>query len=77
MQLGMKLISASGTIRIQAQDDDIEIIAAKRLRLVGLKAVSIEGPQVNITAQNAGAEYGGGSPRRHRPRIPSTPPATQ
>ncbi|WP_337883458.1 type VI secretion system Vgr family protein [Chromobacterium haemolyticum] len=60
MQLGMKLISASGAIRIQAQDDDIEIIAAKRLRLVGLKAVSIEGPQVNITAQNAGAEYGGG-----------------
>jgi type VI secretion system secreted protein VgrG len=60
MQLGMKLISASGAIRIQAQNDDIEIIAAKRLRLVGLKDVSIEGPQVKITAQSAGVEYGGG-----------------
>ncbi len=60
MQLGMKLISASGAIRIQAQNDDIEIIAAKRLRLVGLNGVSIEGPKVNITAQGAGVEYGGG-----------------
>ncbi|TDR72068.1 type VI secretion system Vgr family protein [Paludibacterium purpuratum] len=59
-QLGMKLIAAAGKIRIQAQSDDIEIGAAKKLHLYALEELILEAPKVTIKASNAGAEYGGG-----------------
>ena len=58
--LGMKLIAAAGKIQIQAQSDEIEIGAAKKLCLYSLEAIEIVAPRVTIQGQDAGVEYGAG-----------------
>jgi type VI secretion system secreted protein VgrG len=58
--LGMKLIAAAGRIQIQAQSDEVEIGAAKKLLLYSLEEIEIAAPKVTILAQGAGVEYGAG-----------------
>lgn len=58
--LGMKLIAAAGKIRIQAQSDEIEIGAAKRLHLYSLEEIVLDAPRIVLLAQGASVEYGEG-----------------
>jgi len=60
-QLGMKLIAAAGKIQVQAQSDEIEIGAAKKLHLYSLEEIVLDAPKITIRAQGAGAAFGGGS----------------
>lgn len=60
-QLGMKLIAAAGKIQLQAQNDEVEIGAAKKLMLYSLEEIVLSAPKITISAQGASAAYGGGS----------------
>ncbi|MFY2610578.1 type VI secretion system Vgr family protein [Achromobacter ruhlandii] len=58
--LGMKLIAAAGVLQIRASQDDIEISAGKRIRLVAGTEIDIQAPKVRITTQGAQTEWTGG-----------------
>jgi len=60
-QMGMTLIAAAGKIQIQAQGDQIEIGASKRLHLYSLEEVLIEAPKITLRAQGAEIALGGGN----------------
>lgn len=60
LRLGVKLIAASGDIRIQAQDGNIGITALKRIRLTAAEGIDIEAPEVRLAAKGARANYEGG-----------------
>lgn len=54
-QAGMKLIAAAGKVSLQAQSDEMELIAAKLLRLVSLETILLEGGK-GITLRIGGAQ---------------------
>lgn len=60
-KLGMKLISASGKVEIQAHDDNIELTSAKRIVLIASGEIVLQAPKVTIVTQGAQAAYGGGA----------------
>jgi type VI secretion system secreted protein VgrG len=60
-QLGIKLIAAAGKIKIQAQSDELEIGAAKRLHLYSLEEIIFEGPKITFRAEGAEYTMGGGN----------------
>jgi type VI secretion system secreted protein VgrG len=58
--LGMKLIAAAGKIQIQAQSDEVEIGAAKKLHLWSLEEIVLEAPKITLRAQAAGTTWSTG-----------------
>ncbi|MBV6323126.1 type VI secretion system tip protein VgrG [Duganella sp. HSC-15S17] len=60
-KLGIKLIAASGNIRIQSQDGDIEIMSLKRIKLIANEGIELQSPAVKIIAQGCQVNYGGGA----------------
>lgn len=52
---GMKLIAAAGKLSLQAQSDEMELIAAKLLRLVSLESVLVESGR-GISLRSGGAQ---------------------
>jgi type VI secretion system secreted protein VgrG len=60
-KLGMKLIAVNGKIEIQAQNDQIEMTAAKKLILTSLEEIIIQAPKITHTAQDAKIEMGAGT----------------
>lgn len=59
-QLGIKLIAASGNIRIQARGGDIEITSLKRIKLIANEGMELHAPSIKVVAQGAQVDYGGG-----------------
>ena len=57
---GIKLIAASSKIEIQAQAENIEATAAKKILVIGLEEIILQSPQITHTAQGAGTTWGGG-----------------
>jgi type VI secretion system secreted protein VgrG len=60
-QMSLKLIAAAGKIIIRALGNEIEIAAAKKLRLFSLEEIVLDAPVIRLRAQGAGVEYGGGA----------------
>lgn len=59
-QAGMKLIAASGKISVQAQSDEMELGAAKRLHAYSLESLLLEAPQILLRGEGAQIAIGGG-----------------
>ncbi len=59
-KLGIKLIAASGNIRIQAQNGDIEITSLKRIKLIANDGIELQSPILKLIAQGCQANYGDG-----------------
>jgi len=59
-RMGMKLIAAAGKIQVQAQTDEVEIGAAKKLHLYSLEEIVLDAPKITLRAQGAGVEYSSG-----------------
>ena len=57
-KLGIKIIAASGKIEIQAQADNIEAIAAKKIIITALEEIVLQSPIITHTAQGAGTTWG-------------------
>lgn len=60
-KLGMKLIAASGKIEIQAHQDNIELISAKRIVFSAAEEIVFQAPKVTMLTQGAQVNYGGGA----------------
>jgi type VI secretion system secreted protein VgrG len=60
LRLGMKLIAATGSISVQAQDGNIEVTTGRRIKLIAVEGIDIEAPEVKIVTKGARADYGGG-----------------
>lgn len=60
-KLGIKLVAASGNIRIQSQGGDIEIMSLKRIKLIANEGIELQSPAVKIIAQGCQVNYGGGA----------------
>ncbi|MYN19965.1 type VI secretion system tip protein VgrG [Rugamonas sp. FT107W] len=60
-KLGIKLIAASGNIRIQSQDGDVEITSLKRIKLIANEGIEFQSPTVKLVAQGCQVNYGGGA----------------
>ncbi|GJJ05314.1 hypothetical protein RugamoR64_58520 [Duganella rhizosphaerae] len=60
-KLGIKLVAASGNIRIQSQDGDIEITSLKRIRLIANVGIELQSPTIKVVAKGCQADYGGGA----------------
>lgn len=60
LRLGLKLIAATGHIRIQAHDGNVEVTALKRIKLTAGEGIDIEAPEVKVTAKGSRTDYGGG-----------------
>lgn len=52
---GMKLVAAAGKLSLQAQSDEMELIAAKLLRLVSLESILLESSK-GITLRSGGTQ---------------------
>lgn len=59
-KLGIKIIAASGNIRIESQDGDIEITSLKRIKLIANEGIELQSPAIKFVAQGCQANYGGG-----------------
>ncbi|MBI5751485.1 MAG: DUF2345 domain-containing protein, partial [Hydrogenophilales bacterium] len=57
-KLGIKLIAASGKIDIQAQADNVEVTAAKKVIVTALEEIILQAPKITHIAQGAGTEWG-------------------
>jgi type VI secretion system secreted protein VgrG len=60
-KLGMKLIAASGKIIIQAQNDNVEVTAAKLFDMTGLEEIIIQAPKITWISQDTQTVMGGGN----------------
>lgn len=60
-KLGLKLIAASGNIRIEAQNGDVEIRSLGRIKLIASKGIELQAPTVKIVAQGTQVDHGGGT----------------
>lgn len=60
-KLGMKLVAASGNLRIEAHDGDIVITCPKRIRIVAGEGINIEALKVKVVAQGVQADFGDGA----------------
>ena len=59
-KLGIKLVAASGNIRIESQDGDIEITSLKRIKLIANEGIELQSPVIKAVAQGCQVSYGGG-----------------
>ena len=59
-KLGIKLVAASGNIRIESQDGDIEITSLKRIKLIANEGIELQSPVIKAVAQGCQVNYGGG-----------------
>lgn len=59
--LGIRLITASGKVEIEAQDDNVEITSAKRIVLVASEEIVLQSPKVTLVTQGAQAAFGDGA----------------
>ena len=59
--LGTRLITASGKVEIEAQDDNVEITSAKRIVLVASEEIVLQSPKVTLVSQGAQAAFGDGA----------------
>ncbi|MYM90766.1 type VI secretion system tip protein VgrG [Rugamonas sp. FT82W] len=60
-KLGIKLIAASGNVRIQSQNGDIEITSLKRIKLIANEGIELQAPAIKCVAQGCQVNYGGGA----------------
>ena len=60
LKIGIKLIAASGNIRIQSQNGDIEITSTKRIKLIANNDIELQAPSIKFIAQGCQVNYGGG-----------------
>lgn len=60
-KLGMKLVAASGNLRIEAHEGDIVITCPKKIRIVAGDGIDIESRVVKVVAQGVQANFGGGA----------------
>ncbi|TFW13321.1 type VI secretion system tip protein VgrG [Duganella callida] len=61
LKLGIKLIAASGNIKIEAHNGDIEITSLKKIRLTATEGIEIQSQAVKIVAQGCQVDYGAGA----------------
>lgn len=59
-KLGIKLIAASGNIRIETQNGDVEIVSLGRIKFVASKGIELQAPEIKVIAQGVQSDYGGG-----------------
>jgi type VI secretion system secreted protein VgrG len=59
-KLGMKLIAASGDIKIQSQDGCIEISTSKQIKLIANEKIELHSPAIKLMAQGAQIDCGAG-----------------
>jgi type VI secretion system secreted protein VgrG len=59
-KLGVKLIAASGNVRIESRNGDVEILALKRIKLIANEGIEFHSPCVKIVAQGAQAKFADG-----------------
>jgi type VI secretion system secreted protein VgrG len=60
-KFGIKLIAASGNIRIQSQNGDIEITSLKRIKLIANEGIELQSPELTMVAKGCQATYSGGA----------------
>lgn len=60
-KLGLKLIAASGNIRIETQNGDVEITSLGRIKLIASKGIELQAPAIKMVAQGTQVDYGGGT----------------
>lgn len=58
--LGARLVAASGKVEIEAQDENVEITAAKRIVLAASEEIVLQSPKVTIITQGAQVAFGDG-----------------
>jgi type VI secretion system secreted protein VgrG len=59
-KLGIKLIAASGNIRVQSQNGDIEITSLKRIKIIANAGIELQSPAIKMIAQGCQVTYSGG-----------------
>jgi type VI secretion system secreted protein VgrG len=60
-QGGIEAIAAQGPVEVQAHDGDIDLVAAKTIRLTAGVKVLIQAPEVEVISQGAATRWGGGA----------------
>ena len=60
-RLGIKIIAASGGIRVQSQDGDIEISSSKKIKIIANDVIELHAPNLKFVAQGCQVDYGGGT----------------
>ncbi len=63
--LGAKLVAGSGKVEIEAQDENVEITAAKRIVLAASEEIVLQSPKVTIITQGAQVAFGDGGITHH------------
>jgi type VI secretion system secreted protein VgrG len=71
LKMGIKLIAASGNIKIQSQNGDVEISSLKRIRLVAGESIEIQSPAIRLVAKGCQSDFGEGE-IAHQSRGPHT-----
>jgi type VI secretion system secreted protein VgrG len=59
-KLGIKLIAASGDIKVQSQNGCIEISTSKQIKLVANEKIELHSPAIKLVAQGTQIDCGGG-----------------
>ncbi|NML14924.1 type VI secretion system Vgr family protein [Azohydromonas caseinilytica] len=60
-QGGIETVAAQGPVSVQAHDGDIELLAARSLRLTAGAKVVIQAPEIELVSQGAATRWGGGA----------------
>lgn len=60
-KFGMRLVAATGNIRIETQNGDVEITSLGRIKLIASKGIELQSPEIKMVAQGAQVNYGGGA----------------
>jgi type VI secretion system secreted protein VgrG len=58
---GIKIVAASGNIRIQTHNGDIEITSLKKIKLIANENIEIQSPSIKIIAKGCQSNYEGGA----------------
>ena len=58
---GIKIVAASGNIRIQTHNGDIEITSLKKIKLIANENIEIQSPGIKIIAKGCQSNYEGGA----------------
>jgi type VI secretion system secreted protein VgrG len=59
--LGSKLVAGSGKVEIEAQDENVEITAAKRIVLAASEEIILQSPKITVVTQGAQVAIGDGA----------------
>ncbi|MGV7211625.1 type VI secretion system Vgr family protein, partial [Oxalobacteraceae bacterium A2-2] len=59
-KIGIKIIAASGNVKIQSQDGDIEIISLGKIKLIASAGIEIQAPQIDLIASGCSVRYADG-----------------